>query len=161
MTALDDAIASLRAWRQPPGGDNPFALSCRFEEGAQEDEIAQAAAQAPEEVIQLWRASREMWLFEDAEYGQWGLHLMAPQACLDRTSRERADRPAEFDNGDLVVGEFLGDSEVLVCAAAESSDRRWLVALPMDPRSDWYPAGDSLAAVLEQLVRSDGDKYWE
>lgn len=60
-----------------------------------------------------------------------------------------------------MLGEFLGDAELLVYAPSEEGGRRYLIALPLDPRNDWYPAGASVAEVLEQLLNTGGEKHWE
>lgn len=163
MPTLNELFVSLANWEQPPAGDNPFKLSCRVDRGANADEIAQAtpSASESEELRTLWSTSRESWLFEDTEYGQWGLHLLRPADSSTRTSTERSRRPNDIRPDDVVLGEFLGDSELLVHAPSEVGGRRYLVALPMDPREDWYAAGGSAAEVLERLLDANGDKYWE
>jgi hypothetical protein len=97
----------------------------------------------------------EAWLFEDVEYGQWGLHLLNAQACADRTAAELAERPEDFASDDIVIGEVLGDSELLVCAPSEDVDRRYLIALPLDPRNDWSAAGSSVSEVLGRYLASE------
>ncbi|MGQ0847179.1 MAG: hypothetical protein ACT4QF_23920 [Sporichthyaceae bacterium] len=163
MQTLEEVFASLTAWEQPPGGANPFRLACRAEGGADSHEIESAAWRGTDhaELRALWSASREAWLFEDVEYGQWGLHVLNPAASASRTAVERAGRPGELRADDVVVGEFLGDSELLVYAPSEAGERRWLIALPLDVRTDWYAAGASVTEVLVRLLRADGEKYWE
>jgi hypothetical protein len=163
MPTFDELLASLKAWRQQPGSESPFKLGCRVEPGASPAELEQAGSLGPAtpELTSLWSASREAWLFEDVEYGQWGLHLLSPGGSATRTEAERAERPGDVRSDDVVFGEFLGDSELLVYAPSEEGGRRYLIALPLDPRADWYPAGASLAEVLQQLLDAGGDKYWE
>jgi hypothetical protein len=60
-----------------------------------------------------------------------------------------------------VIGEFLGDLDLLVLAPGERGDRRVLVALPLDPRADWYGVGASLGDFLVAYADADGDKWWE
>lgn len=163
MSTLADLIESLKTWTQPPNGDDPFKLSCRIEPGAAAHEIESALPDemVTDELTTLWTASREAWLFEDAEYGQWGLHLLSPEGSAARTEAERADRPNDVRGDDVVLGEFLGDAELLIYAPSENDGRRYLIALPLDPRDDWYPAGASAAEVLEKLLNTGGEKYWE
>lgn len=163
MPALTELFASLRTWKQPPDGDNPFKLACRADPGATDDEIAGAppAASESDELRALWSVSREAWLFEDIEYGQWGLHLLSPSDSAKRTAAERTQRPDDLRPDDVVLGEFLGDAELLVYAPSEGGRRRFLIALPLDPREDWFAAGASAGEVLERLLHADGDKYWE
>lgn len=163
MPTLSEVFASLMAWEQPPGSNNPFKLSCRVDPGASADEISKAApsGSGAEDLRDLWSTSREAWLFEDTEYGQWGLHLLRPAESTERTSIERALRPDDLRADDLVVGEFLGDSDLLVFAPSEVEAGRYLIALPLDPRKDWYVAGGSIGEVLQRLLDANGDKYWE
>jgi hypothetical protein len=50
---------------------------------------------------------------------------------------------------------------LLVCAPSEDVDRRYLIALPLDPRNDWSAAGSSVSEVLGRYLASEGEKYWE
>jgi len=61
----------------------------------------------------------------------------------------------------VVIGEFLGDLELLVMAPSETGERRVLVALPLDDRDDWYSAAPNLARFLARYLGSHGSKYWE
>lgn len=163
MPTLVDLFAALAAWKQPPNSDNPFKLGCRIEPGATHAEIETVGSgkMGSDELTDLWSASRESWLFEDTEYGQWGLHLLSPEDSAARTAAERADRPDDVRSNDVVLGEFLGDSDLLVYAPSEEANRRYLIALPLDPRDDWYPAGSTAAEVLGRLLDAGGEKYWE
>lgn len=64
-------------------GQGPIRLASRFSQPASVDEIKHAwpDGQLPSELTLAWRRSRESWLFEDTNYGQWGLHLLAPKGC--------------------------------------------------------------------------------
>jgi hypothetical protein len=62
---------------------------------------------------------------------------------------------------DIVLGEFLGDQELLVLAPSETGRRRILIALPLDGRSDWYGAAHDLPQFLEWYFDHGGEKYWE
>lgn len=163
MLTINDLLASMKEWKQPLGSTNPFKLACRIEPGATSADIDSARVDdaLPTEIAELWLATREAWLFEDTEYGQWGLHLLPPDVSATRTRVERADRSDDMRSDDIVLGEFLGDQELLVFAPSEAHRRRILVALPLDPRDDWYAAGESVTGVLEQLLASEGEKYWE
>lgn len=162
MPDLEGVLASLAVWEQPADSDNPFKLACRIEPGTSREEIRAAFVDGPpEELVVFWLASREAWLFEDVDYGQWGLHILSPTDSAARTRFERESRSDDFRSGDIVLGEFLGDLELLVYAPAEESARRYLIALPLDPRNDWYPAGTSVAELLQGLLASDGKKFWE
>ncbi|PKQ24491.1 MAG: hypothetical protein CVT65_02805 [Actinobacteria bacterium HGW-Actinobacteria-5] len=163
MSKLADLLAVLENWEQPLGSDNPLKLSCRIGPGASDDEITEApvGALSSEELRSLWSAAREAWLFEDTDYGQWGLHLLSPSDSAIRTEAERSRRPEDMVADDVVLGEFLGDSELLVYAPSSIGERRYLIALPLDSRRDWFAAGTTVVEVLQKLIEADGDKYWE
>jgi hypothetical protein len=162
--SLNDVIEQIRN-EEPPQGvtSNPFKLESRIDEPASLGEIEEAwgAYGIPQDAIDLWNVCREARLFEDVEYGQWGLALLSPAASLERTLQERALRPEDVGSDDIVIGKFLGDQELLVLASGETGNRRILIALPLDDRADWFGAASDLHSFLESYFASDGEKYWE
>lgn len=165
MADIDAIVSELRSrvWPSKASSTNPFRLSSVFEEPAKPEEIKQAWAGKvlPADLLRLWEHTRSARLFEDVDYGQWGLILLSPADSAARTKRENVSRPADFRPDDLVIGEFLGDQDLLVLAPSEAGDRRVLVALPLDEREDWFGVADSLDQFLERYSASSGDKYWE
>lgn len=142
---------------------NPFRLGSAVFEPADERVVLDAwpANSLPGDVLGLWRECRGARLFEDLDYGQWGLVLLDPEASARRTASYRHDRPSDSSTDDVVIGEFLGDQDLLVVAPSEVEERRVLVALPLDRRSDWYGVGKDLVAFLERYVAVGGEKFWE
>ena len=68
----------------------------------------------PEDLQELWQKSNGLRLFEDKTYGQSGLIIWSPQKVLEQQQILRRGSD-EFQSGDLIIGEFLGDqSPVLV-----------------------------------------------
>jgi hypothetical protein len=166
MTAdVTEVLASFSSYAKPRDGlgDNPFKLGCSLSRPATVEEIRLAwpALPLPAELIEAWSVSRESRLFEDVDYGQWGLVLLSPAASAERTAELRAKRAGAYRSDDVVIGEFLGDLELLVMAPSEAGDRRILIALPLDDRRAWYPAASSLAQFLRRYLGSHGGKYWE
>jgi len=100
-------------------------------------------------------------LFEDIDFGQWGLHLLSPGGSALRTAIEQRDRPTDIRLDDIILGEFLGDSELLLYAPSEVENRRLLIVLPLDDREDWYAAGPSVGDVIQRYAETGGEKYWE
>jgi len=157
MTWLADALVTL--WRKPsPGG-----LGSEWKPTASAEEIAAAWPDSliPDDAVELWAVCRSARLYADTAYGQWGLVLLSPAASAARTALERAARPEDVTADDLVIGEFLGDLDLLILAPGERDERRVLVALPLDPRVEWYGVGSSLADFLVAYGEADGDKWWE
>jgi hypothetical protein len=70
-------------------------------------------------------------------------------------------RPADLRPDDVVLGEFLGDQELLVLGPSEAGQRRILVVLPLDGRDDWLGAAQDLGGFLDRYIDHAGDKYWE
>lgn len=164
MTSIAEALEKFRRQPSPPdGSNNPFRLLSTLEEPARPAEVEHAwsGVELPSDAAALWKSSREARLFEDIDYGQWGLSILSPSASATRTKRERDARPMDFEASDIVLGEFLGDQELLVLAPAERGDSRVLIALPLDGRRDWFAAAPSLGQFLDRYFQHSGNKYWE
>ena len=99
-------------------------------------------------------------LFTDVDYGQWGLVLLGPEVSWRRTLDQLDLPPADRRPGDVVIGEFLGDLDLLIYAPTEAGESRILVSLPLDPRDDWYAVGSSLEEFLVRYVDNQGEKFW-
>ena len=141
---------------------NPFALRHIVGDGATEVEIGDtwpevAAGAVPADVLALWRAVGSARLFVDVEYGQWGLDLLSPRAARDRTRSELEWRDDGVVEGDVVVGAFLGDQDLLII----DRDGAVLIALPLHPRTDWHRPAASLVDFLEAYLAARGAKFWE
>lgn len=164
MTTIADALDRFRCRPIPHEGGlgNPFQLASKLAEPATADEIKEPWGNRElGDALDLWSACREARLFEDVQYGQWGLLLLAPEASAVRTIQEREARPRDFRADDIVIGEFLGDQELVVLAPSEAGSRRVLVALPLDRRADWFAAASSLNEFLVLYFDAVGNKYWE
>jgi hypothetical protein len=162
---IGKALASFSAYIEPRDGfeDNPFRLACALSTPATPGEIQSAwpGRPLPAELVEAWSISRETRLFEDIDYGQWGLVLLSPTASARRTAEQRTNRPSDYSTDDIVIGEFLGDLELLVMAPSQTGDQRILIALPLDDRPDWYSAASSFTQFLNRYRESHGGKYWE
>lgn len=166
MKKVEDIVASLRReWSEPRqavhfGEPVPFLLSCSFARGPASLPLD---ATLPLDLRDLWATITSATLFEDAEFGQWGLALLSPQDSRSTTEMLKADRPREYRDGDMVVGRFLGDSDLLIvrCDPTTSDFGSVMVALPTDARADWYRPARALNLFLETYVAGEGAKYWE
>lgn len=116
----------------------------------------------PEDLQELWQKSNGLRLFEDKTYGQSGLTIWPPQKVLEQQQilRQGSD---EFQSGDLIIGEFLGDSDLLVVRCDQNSDDfgQLIISLPIDHRSDWYYLPYLLPEFLQKIINSQGEKFWE
>ncbi|MBI1928510.1 SMI1/KNR4 family protein [Candidatus Poribacteria bacterium] len=117
----------------------------------------------PPDLRELWSQVSSLRLFEDVTYGQWGLIIGTPDEAITRHQQKVAERRRDFLPGDLLIGEFLGDSDLLVvrCNPGEPDFGTVLIALPLDGREDWYVAGASLTEFLENFLETSGKKFWE
>lgn len=133
------------------------------EHSANPADVDALPCECPNDLREFWDIAQSAVLFEDQEYGQWGLKLLDPQMALDVTVRCRSQRQRDFIEGDLIIGEFLGDSDVLVirCDPTASDFGTVLVALPLDPRSDWDRVAESFGEFLECYTKAGGRKFWE
>lgn len=166
MVSVSEALERFRSWTQPHEGteDNPFRLACTLAEPATSAEIEHVVpddSSSRQDLVDLWSTCREARLFEDVDYGQWGLVLLSPTESAKRSGRELEQRPDDFTPTDIVVGEFLGDQELLVLSSAEGDERSVLVALPLDERSEWYTVAADLGEFLDRYMDHQGEKYWE
>ena len=164
--SIVDALKRLEAvWGEPRSaehGGEPtfFKLRCAVVWGA----VTSAESNAlPTHLGQFWAAASGARLFVDEEYGQWGLVLFDRAQAESATRRFRRDRHRDQRSGDLIVGEFKGDSDLLLvrCDPAAADFGSVLVVTPLDGRDDWAVAASSLLGLVEALEIEQGEKFWE
>jgi hypothetical protein len=161
-TTVADALDRFREHSTRVTSFTPFRLVSSVLPTDTRDVAAEwAGAVLPPDAIALWSACGGARLFEDIDYGQWGLVLLDARESHARTQIERTRRRTEFRADDVVIGTFLGDQELLVLAPSEADARRLLVALPLDSRSDWFAAGSDLGEFLKSYLDACGEKFWE
>jgi len=117
----------------------------------------------PVTIINLWNQSSGLRLFEDINYGQWGLILWSPNQIIIEQEKRIDQRKSDFRYGDLIIGEFLGDADLLIlrCDATSPDFGNVMIALSLDSREEWDLAGLTLESFLNQLIAANGDKFWE
>jgi hypothetical protein len=103
----------------------------------------------------MWECFEQASLFVDVDYGQWGLEVLSPANSLRCTREAWKENGEELRLGDVVIGEFLGDQELVVI----EKDGEIVMYLPLDGREDWYRVAPSL--FLRAYVDASGEKYWE
>lgn len=166
MTGIRSLLEEFGAWSTPREGvgDSPLRLACKLSEPASEQEIRDSwpGGSVPDDILEVWRVCREASLFVDVDYGQWGLHILTPRASAVRSVDERVARSADFGPYDIVLGEFLGDQELLVVASdGNGNGVRILIALPLYERPEWFRVETSLEGFLRQYLANLGEKFWE
>jgi len=117
----------------------------------------------PNDLLEFWKEAREADLFVDKQYGQWGLRIWSPGKSIEKTRQLRSRTSTELVDGDLVIGEFLGDTDLLVirCDAGAPDFASVVVALGIDARSDWPVPAKNFADFLSAYSRGSGDKFWD
>lgn len=80
---------SLERFRGRSGSQFRLVSSVSPSAATGQVEAVWQARQLPDDVAGLWSASRSARLFEDADYGQWGLVLLDPQASRQRRGTRR------------------------------------------------------------------------
>ncbi|SRR5258706_4523218 len=136
---------------------NPFPLACRLLPASSPTEIAASwPFGAPAEVRSLWSTYGGGELFKDAKFGQCGLRIFSPAASARETLRYQNIQPGRTLDTDLILGEFLGDSDLLIVDASGSVH----ISLPIDERQKWHRE-QSLSSFLHKYVAVHGEKYWE
>jgi hypothetical protein len=146
------------------GVDPMIFASVLADEGATAEECDAAAnGHCPADLKQFWQLARSGKVFEDTTSGQWGLQILSPKAAAAATKKYRKDWGRHAAMGDLIVGRFIGDEELLlVRTEPNASDFGSVVIVAeMDPRPDWYIAAVSFGEFLNRYVDARGDKYWD
>jgi hypothetical protein len=127
-------------------------LTCSLDAGLSDSDIP---AGATRQLREFWRRTSGGLLLVDEQFGICGLTLHSPTEAKQR-SRDRADDGYEVSESDWVLGEFVGDTDMLIIDA----DDAVLISAGSYPRSDWYRF-ESLSDVLSKYVETTAEKYWE
>ncbi|UJB64050.1 SMI1/KNR4 family protein [Acidovorax sp. YS12] len=140
----------------------PFQLCCEFFP-VRSEFLLGFSENLPPDLAEFWRHASAANLFKDAEYGQWGLEIFDAQKAKAESLRVFSNRPEDFLESDLVIGRFLGDSDLLVIRNDRGAEDfgSILVALPIDKRNEWNFVAASFLIFLERFVEAEGDKFWE
>ncbi|EAQ79166.1 SMI1/KNR4 family protein [Blastopirellula marina] len=147
----------------PIAGMPAMEFSCLFtDEAVTQEELSVILPVCHQDIARFWMHARNAHLFHDQTYGQWGLEILDPLRVANTTAQFYERRKRDFVSGDIIVGKFFGDSDVLVIRNnPEIDDFGYVyVALPIDPRSEWHLAAKSFEEFLNLFVKSGGDKYW-
>jgi len=122
------------------------------------------AVRLPEDLKLLWSKASEIRLHEDVNYGQWGCVLWSPSELITRHHDALSWRGTEdFRQGDLIIGEFRGDTDLLIvrCDPTKDDFGNVVIALAMDPRDKWPYVGTSIAEFMSAFLANPQQKFWE
>lgn len=114
-----------------------------------------------DELQKWWEFVESAQLFKDTDYCQWGLELLSENDAFLITQECLIQRSEDFVITDVVIGKFIGDSDLLVVSCDEKNFGDVLVALPIDKRRDWYMVAHSFIDFIEEYIQNHGEKFWE
>lgn len=118
----------------------------------------------PKDLVELWNHASEVRLNEDIYYGQWGCVLWSPLDLVERHHMHVGFRgEGNFRLGDLIIGEFLGDSDLVVqrCDRSCADFGSVVIALPMDSRDEWPVVAPSIWHFMSMYLHHPSHKFWE
>lgn len=147
-----ECIESYRNATIPAPEIEGVTLTCSLGSGLSDRDIPVDAAG---QLREFWRRTSGGLLLVDEQFGICGLTLHNPTEAKQR-SRDRADDRYEVSDSDWVLGEFVGDTDMLIIDA----DDAVVISAGSYPRSDWYRF-ESLSDVLSKYVETTAEKYWE
>ena len=102
-------------------------------------------------------------MFEDVIYGQWGLILLDLYFIEVKTQEFMHDYRDDFIFGDYIIGEFLGDNDLLLLRLDETKEDYGsiIVANRMDSREEWKKVERNFRNFIVNFAINEGQKYWE
>lgn len=127
-------------------------LTCRLGPGLADSDIP---SQVVGQLREFWLRTSGGLLLVDERLGICGLTLHDP-VNAKQAAQDRASYGYEVFESDYVVGEFIGDTDMLIIDA----EGQVVISTGSYPRADWYTF-DSLPDVLRQYVEAEAEKYWE
>ena len=169
MKEINRILIDLKEnWEKPhkaihSKGECPFLLKCTIDCKPDIQSIENTLIlDVPEHVKDFWRFTKEAYLFQDIEYGQWGLHIYSVGNSIEITKEILTDRPEEILVTDLVLGNFLGDSDLLIVNCNKNSQDygEVIIGLPLDRRNDWYFLQINFQQFLSEYSIRNGEKFW-
>ncbi|WP_234928466.1 hypothetical protein [Mycobacteroides abscessus] len=127
-------------------------LACRLGAGIADGDLPE---QAPWQLREFWCRTSGGLLLVDEQLGISGLTLHDPAEAKQRT-QDRAEHGYELSESDCVLGEFVGDTDILIVDAYDAV----AISTGSYPRADWYTF-ESLSDVLSRFLQAQAEKYWE
>jgi hypothetical protein len=127
-------------------------LTSRLRDGLTDGEIPVGV---PLQARELWQRTSGGVLMRDLQFGICGLTLHDPDEAK-KVSGDRAQVGYDVTESDWVVGEFIGDTDMLII----DENNKVLISTGSYSRESWY-VFTSLENVLKRYVESYAEKYWE
>jgi hypothetical protein len=117
----------------------------------------------PHEVVEMWMTTAGLTLYVEENHRQWGLIVWSPEEVVDPNRKFKELYKRDLRDGDLIMGEFLGDSDLLLlrCDDRRSDYGKVLIVDPYERRKSWKVPAASFGLFLQRFCEAKGDKYWE
>lgn len=156
-------LARTKAQTPTQAEETGLRLASKVSDAGADDEFNSLRLTIPQDLATFWRETREALFLGDVDYDQWGLHILDPGTAAEVTAKTREDRSDDFESGDLVVGTFRGDSDLILIRmdSASADFGTIVVGLPLDERDQWFYTGLCLGQFLDRFVATGGQKFWE
>ncbi|MEN6670568.1 SMI1/KNR4 family protein [Psychrobacter sp. B38] len=140
-----------------------------FNEGSPESKIINtfdlmSIKELPVGYKEFLRISNGAFLFLNKKYGQAGLNFYNLEEFENKVNFWLSSyRSNSLIKGDLIIGEFLGDSDFVILRCDQEADDYGAIVIshPYDERKNWFYVKDGFTKFLSDFVRAEGDKYWE
>ena len=140
--------------------DEDPKFACFFTDGQKELPV-DYPYNVPEDVKAFWSESASAFLFKDVDYGQWGLEVLSPADSILYTEKEKQNRYDTYKPGELIIGRFKGDADLLIVSCDDDEYGNIRIGLPIDPYPEWPIVGKNFREFLEKYVELKGAKFWE
>lgn len=162
ITTLEKEWTTPKSTVDSKGEESFFKFKCTFFEGVG-NEFESFNIAIPQDLKDFYKISNGARLFEDTEYGQWGMNLFSLDELHRATEDYKHNREDEAMTGDLIIGDFLGDSDLLLIRIDEKMLDYGKVAIvnPIYKRPDWYWLDIDFLDFIEKYASSNGGKFWE
>lgn len=140
-----------------------FLLRCSFFPATPSEVTFNPQITIANDLQRFWKVFDRAELFRDIMYGQWGLDILSPEDAILYTKWEIECRPRDFVITDLIIGQFRGDSDILMvnCNSQANNYGQIMVVTPFDDRHDWVVVADNFTNFLKLYAQYNGDKFWE
>ena len=117
----------------------------------------------PDDLVSLWKCAGRVDLDVQCPIGHWGTVIWDPdQTTMENMQRGRRIASRPLQAGDLLIGECLGDGDVvLVRADPKADDFGGVVVLGEDPRHETDTVASSVSQFIERCLASPATKFWE
>lgn len=168
-TLINELKQNWQTPKLPTYDPHSFELSCIINDGFLANDLADRLAilgihHLPKDYLDFMTASNGAMLFYDEKYGQTGLKLYdADEIASANIHWQNSYRNKDLLPSDLIIGEFIGDSDLLLlnCDIKSEAYGKIIISLPIDKREDWYFLSEDFGEFLNYFVLYEGKKYWE